>query len=97
MSRVIWKFPVPIIPGSYPIEMPVRSRVISCAMAQGIPSIWAEVTPEYPKEHVMVHIVWTGAAEVPINARFIGTIVLDDGALVQNVYVDDPLGVRGGY
>jgi hypothetical protein len=95
--RTIFKYDLPQLPGIHSMSLP-PGRVISVGLAhhnrgyQMLPVMWAEVNPEAPARSIEIAIAWTGQPMPNMSSdfRFVGTVVYDEGAMVQHVYVREP-------
>ena len=67
--RTIWKFVIPFPEGQ--VVMPRGARILALQKQDEIPTIWAEVDPEAPKENHLFIIYGTGHRVVA--GTYIGT------------------------
>jgi hypothetical protein len=80
----IYKYPAPI-DDEFTVEMPRGAQVLSVAIQDGIPCMWALVNPKEPLESRRFH--WRGTGH-PANlmGRFVGTVLMHGGALVFHLF-----------
>jgi hypothetical protein len=82
----IWKFKIDIA-DEVEVTMPDNGHVLSVGVQYGRPCLWALVDPSAP--FTVRHFAWRGTGHQGDGieaARFIGTIQLDDGALVFHLF-----------
>lgn len=86
MSKSIWKFQLETTDIQI-IEMPADVEILTIQIQNGVPCIWALVSPDAPKRKVAFEIYGTGNP-VPENAKrkYIGTYQLEKGALVFHCF-----------
>jgi hypothetical protein len=84
MARVIWKYPVEF--GGWSREMPAGAVVRCVAMQGGVPRLWVEVDATAPLTARRFLAVGTGQPLPERALAYLGTFLVDDGALVQHVY-----------
>ena len=85
--KTIWKYDLPIC-DMQGIDMPRGAEILSVQMQgnQGA-KLWVLVDPSKPKVNRTIIIHGTGHPVLqPENKKFIGTIQIDDGALVFHVF-----------
>jgi len=87
MTHSIWKFDLPV-DDTIVIEMPKGAKVLDVQTQHGQPCIWAIVDTECETEPRTFFMRDTGH---PLNfaiesARYIGTIQMDDGALIFHLF-----------
>jgi hypothetical protein len=92
--KAIWKFP--LAPADIQdVPMPPGAEILSVAVQKGSVCLWAQVVPAEMKESRRVAMIGTGIPiyehDLPASAKFIGTVLLNDGSLVLHVF---DLGVR---
>jgi hypothetical protein len=95
--RTIYKYDLPQLPGIHTKNLP-PGRVLSVGLAYNskgrmAPVMWAEVNPDAGERQIEIMVAWTGQpmpAEPSTDWRFIGTVVYDEGHMVQHVYVREP-------
>jgi hypothetical protein len=93
-NRSVYKYPIPIT-DNVTIDLPVGAEILSVGVQKGVNvhgypeavCLWALVTPASPVERRRFRVVGTGH---PIssneNLKFIGTVMLEGGALVFHVF-----------
>ena len=59
-EATIWKFPLTVVDDQIIIEMPKGAQVLSIQMQRDIPTIWALVNPQAPKEQRKFRLAGTG-------------------------------------
>ncbi len=79
----VWKFG--IVDPEAPVAMPNGAQVLSVGVQRERVCIWALVNPNEPATLRRFVIVPTGE-QVPGHGRFLGTVMLRDGALVFHVW-----------
>ena len=95
--RTIYKYDLPQLPGVHTMNLP-PGRVLSVGLAYTsrgrlAPVMWAEVNPEAGERQIEIAVAWTGdklLPEMTSDFRFVGTVVYDEGRMVQHVYVREP-------
>lgn len=95
--RTIYKYDLPQLPGIHVMHLP-PGRVISVGLAENgrgrilVPVMWAEVNPEAGERQIEIVVAWTGQPlpDMSSDFRFVGTVVFDEGRMVQHVYVREP-------
>ena len=80
----IWKYELKTT-GRQVVEMPADPQILSVAVQNGIPCLWAMVDSERPRQGRVIRIHGTGQRLAVIH-EFIGTFMLHDGALVFHVF-----------
>lgn len=88
---VIWKFALPIGEMDYEIfhDMPRGAKVLSAGNQRENLVIWAEVVPSHVRCKRRFMILPTGDSHdppIPVNARFVATVLFEGGGLVVHVY-----------
>lgn len=85
--RTIHKYPIQIA-DEQPVEMPICAKVLSVQVQGNQVCLWAEVDTNRIAETRRVFIFGTGRP-IPssLDARYVGTFQIQDGALVFHVYV----------
>ena len=87
--HTIYKYPIYII-DEQEISMPRGAHIFSFALQRGTPCVWAIVDPTEPVlEPKTLYLRGTGheLQFEPCSLRFIGTVLLNDGALVFHLFV----------
>ena len=84
MSR-IWKYECPS-QGEFSLRMPEGAKVISVHAQNEKPCIWAIVDPEKPIENRRFCLHGTGHLVTLGVDQFIGTVMLEGGALVVHLF-----------
>ncbi len=84
--RQIWKFPVQ--PNRFSLDIPMGAQILHLAVQgdAGEPQMWVLVNPEAKPERRTFTVYGTGW---PISNQFIayiGTFMMEDGALVFHVF-----------
>jgi len=85
--RSVWKFPIPV--GSLStVEMPRGAKILHVACQYGKDlTLWAEVDTEAEEEVRHIAVFGTGHQMTDEwTHHFIGTVLLNGGALVLHVY-----------
>lgn len=85
--KAIWKFDLEILE-SQEVRMPEGARVLSVENQMERLVLYALVDTQAPKMERTVHIRGTGHPIAPrlIQAEFIGTVKMVDGALMWHVF-----------
>lgn len=84
----IWKFPLDIkaIMQLIEVEMPKGAIPIAVQVQYGIICVWAQVTPDAPKESRYFQVVGTGMP-IPVRVKkYLGTVQIYSGDTVLHVY-----------
>lgn len=70
------------------IAIPKKAFVCHVAFQYGKPTVWAIVPPEAEgsSEYKRVVFIVTGFERTPVNGRFIGTLVSNDGNFVLHAF-----------
>lgn len=87
---IIYKYP--LRPGTFEIEMPEGARILSVAVQDDKPMMWALVDPSAPLSKHGLMVVGTGHNMEGLdvrNWRFVGTFQLDGGSLVFHLFEFD--------
>lgn len=87
MSKVIWKFPIPVI-NRFKLDMPAGAKVLHVATQNDEPCIWALVDPARAVEARRFRLVGTGH-EVTNPGEYVGTFMMRDGALVFHLFAGE--------
>jgi hypothetical protein len=82
--RTIWKFPLKLVDGRQPIQMPCDAVLLHVAMQGDSPCIWAMVDPENARMPRGFAVVGTGH-RIPNGSSYVGTCQHGD-ALVWHVF-----------
>ena len=92
MSWTIWKFPL-ALEVEQTVEVPQNAKFLHVAYQDGLPTVWAEVDPDLPREPRTFVIVGTGH-RVPETGgptgkppAYVGTVLR--GAFVWHIYVEE--------
>lgn len=81
----VYKYPLKATgPATTTILLPLGAKVISAAVQDGVPVIWAIVTPGHPQSERRSFLVAYTGNEVPTGAQFITTAFF--GRLVVHVF-----------
>lgn len=84
----VWKFPLVPTDVQYVI-MPEAMKILTVQMQFGMPCVWAMVESGSKKRQVTFWTVGTGnPCPIPLDARYVGTYQLNEGALVFHVFCD---------
>lgn len=86
--NTIWKFPFEIT-DDFEIEMPQHAKVLTVALQQGTPCIWALVDPVAPKEKRKFHLAGTGHSldkEIVRTYSYAGSFQMREGQLVFHLF-----------
>lgn len=70
--KTVWKFPIPDVYNQIVVAMPTGARILSVAVQNGGPVLWACVDTTEPMFARSFAVVPTGG-EVPSEACFVGT------------------------
>lgn len=88
MVNNIWKF---IVDPGLPVTMPAGARILSAAAQNERICIWALVDPAACSMPRKVRVYGTGHSVPSEPGRFLGTALLQGGALVMHVFdAEDP-------
>lgn len=87
MSRVVWKFPLPV---SDPVRvpMPVGAAVLHVGAQGDQACLWALCDPAASLEDRLFYVRTTGQRLDVREAPYLGTFMLEDGAFVGHVFGD---------
>lgn len=70
----IYKYPLDLIELNE-IDMPEQAEILSIQLQNGVPCIWAMVSPDFPKEKRAIRMIGTGHEVNPCEPlQFIDTI-----------------------
>jgi len=83
--KTIHKYPLVIV-HEQPIQMPSGAEILSVAVQNETPCLWALVETENPMQKRSIVIVGTGHPAPEGNYRFVGTVMLCGGVLVWHVF-----------
>lgn len=83
--RSVWKFPFSVSDWCE-FPMPVGAKILHLAVQHGDPCLWAEVDSDAPTEMRTFRTYGTGHAMGYHNQHYVGTYMVQDGALVFHVY-----------
>lgn len=83
--RQVWKYVLEVTDEQL-IEMPQGAQILSVAVQNGSPMLWALVNPVAPFEDRIVRTIGTGHPVEDVLGRFLGTYQLHGGALVFHVF-----------
>ncbi len=89
MTSTIWKFKLDIQSGTFryhTVSMPAGAVVLSAAAQNGDICIWALVDRDAERNDRKFTVHGTGWVLPDEPGKFIGTVLLDDGALVFHVF-----------
>ena len=75
MKKVIWEFPL-VIEDVQIIELPRNYEILTIQVQNGIACLWAMVSPEVPKEKIIIEIIGTGELISIAGRQYIGTVQL---------------------
>jgi hypothetical protein len=81
----VYKFDLPL-EDIATIRMPKNAQVLYVAVQDGIPRVWALVSPTAPKETRNFRVAGTGHPIGKTVGRHIGSFQMHDGALVFHVF-----------
>lgn len=87
-SETIWKFYLSTqVPesGLVEIDMPAEATILTVALQDDIPYIWAIVNPKNEKTLRTFYCIWTGQPLISINKKHIGTFQKSNG-IVYHVF-----------
>lgn len=87
MSRTIWKYSLSLEKMSGELIVPKKTIFLTCQMQLGVPTIWASVDTESPKEQRYLYaIVGTGwPCPDPKDGSYLATV--QNGNLVWHVFL----------
>jgi len=85
MNTTIHKYEVPILDHMI-ISLPEGAEILSVHVQRGTPCMWAAVDPDAPLVGRQFELRETGHALTGAEGRFVGTFLLQDGALVFHLY-----------
>jgi len=72
----IFKYPLSVTANQV-IKMPIHARILSIAVQNGIPTLWAKVHPSKEEEDVTIEMIATGEDFSPCERReFLGTVLI---------------------
>ena len=83
----VYKYALDLM-GDQPVAMPRGARVLHVDVQGDQVCLWALVDPTAPVESRHFSVVPTGARLLRSDATYIGTVLLDGGALVLHVFED---------
>jgi hypothetical protein len=83
-SSEIWKYEVQIVP-EFARIMPAYAEVIYVAVQDGIPYMWARVSPDEPKTERTFYVHGTGRP-ITEGCVHLGSFMLHDGAYVGHLF-----------
>lgn len=79
----IWKFNVAPV-----VTMPAGAQILSVQTQDGVPTLWAKVDPDAPREERRIIRVMTGGEVTVECGRFLGTVQVPSG-LVFHYFEDE--------
>ena len=85
MKKVIWKFPL-VIEDVQIIELPRNYEILTIQVQNGIACLWAMVSPEVPKEKIIIEIICTWEPFSIAERQYIGTFQVFEEQLVFHVF-----------
>ena len=85
MKQVIWKTALKPAP-MQAVPLPAGAMILSAATQDDGPCIWYHCDPFAPKINRLIYTVPTGGNAPPDGSRFIGTVLLSDGAFVVHIF-----------
>jgi len=81
----IWKFELQ--PGKNRLQMPIGAKLLSVHPQRDSISLWALVRPENKRTERRIFVALTGSDAPGVAPdKFIGTVLLDEGAFVVHVF-----------
>jgi len=80
----IWKYITHDTATSF--DMPDGARILHAGEQHGQICVWALVDPSAPLKPRVIKVVGTGWLFTESNLTYIGTVTLEDGALVFHVF-----------
>ena len=91
MRPVIWKWQFFLGPGlgsEHRLEMPLGAKVLTVAVQNGLPTLWARVPDaDAPRELRRFVFVGTGnEGELRASDEYLGTVQLAEGRLVLHIF-----------
>lgn len=81
--NTMWKFPLQLVDGRQPTEMPVGAIALHVAMQDGMPCVWAWVDPEKSREYRGFAVIGTGN-KIPDGAVYVGSCM--DRCFVWHIF-----------
>lgn len=88
MTNIIYKYPLNLGHKQI-VNLPADPAFLTVQLHYGSPTLWAVVTPEKPPKKYIVSLVGTGAESVSTKAMYLGTIQLNEGALVFHAFIEE--------
>lgn len=85
MSEAIWKFPIELV-DEQTVEMPIGAEILCAQVQRGIICIWAKVKVENKKVGYTIRCFGTGHEHKVIQGRYVGSVQLQQGALVFHIF-----------
>ncbi len=91
MERTIYKYEIPLspLPSKFSIDIPKGAEVLTAQLQNGVPQLWALVSPDNEKEERNFEIFGTGH-DVPvgmgIERKYISTYQAIEGLLVFHFF-----------
>lgn len=81
----IYKYPAPVSADRLTITLPEGAEILTVQVQNGEPHVWARVDNSRPPVARLFRWYGTGHAS-RLDAKYIGTIQLHDGALVFHLF-----------
>lgn len=85
MAKAIWKYQVEVT-DRQSVNMPAGAKILFVGVQYQAVCLWAEVDPDAPVRPRSVRIFGTGHLMPDEPGSYIGTFMLDGGALVFHAY-----------
>ena len=82
--KAVWKYILDVTDTQH-VPMPRGAELLAVACQHGRLVLWARVEPTSALVNRFIYVCGTGNP-APIAARFVGTAVMADGALVWHVF-----------
>lgn len=83
--QAIWKYPIPAI-DMFHLDIPEGGKPLAVHVQRGQPCMWVQVTPDAPMTLRIFAIYGTGHQMPDDPGTFIGTYLVDGGALVFHLF-----------
>ena len=85
----IWKTSVDVYSGRKHINVPKGARFLSAQIQNNLVTVWYDCDPSQSLKLRTIYLILTGAEDVPPYASYLGTCMLNGGAFVVHVFVDN--------
>lgn len=84
--KVVWKYNLPALPGSGPIEMQQGAQLLKFDVQLDELCLWALVDPGAPVVHRYLGIAETGLTALRDDEKYVGTALLQSGKYVLHLF-----------